>query len=142
MVRSYGADIKMGLWRDHTDFCDRLVLILRPPRHQLACDAWRVQYVRTGLGIAALCLTRLAAADFNLKLDHQNRTMSERLVELGYNLIIDTCPVLPKALSRANPAMMGASASKVKDFEEAAQFKLFGALQKYRNAVGTVRLRD
>ena len=68
--------------------------------------------------------------------------MSERLVELGYNLIIDTCPVLPKALSRANPAMMGASADKIKKFEQAAQYKLFGALQKYRNAVGTVRSHD
>merc|ERR1719379_1755462 len=64
--------------------------------------------------------------------------MSERLVELGYNLIIDTCPVLPKALLRVNPAMMGASADKIKKFEQVAQYKLFGALQKYRNAVGTL----
>jgi hypothetical protein len=77
-------------------------------------------------------------ADFNLKLDHQNRAMSERLVEIGYNLIVDTCPTLPKALSRANPAMMGMPSDDVKAFETAATNKLFGALQKYQNAVGTL----
>ena len=64
--------------------------------------------------------------------------MSERLVELGYNLIVDTCPTLPRALARANPALMGASAENTSAFEKAAAFKLFGAMQKYRNAVGTV----
>lgn len=64
--------------------------------------------------------------------------MSERLVELGYNLIVDTCPTLPRALARANPALMGASAGDTSAFEKAAAFKLFGAMQKYRNAVGTV----
>lgn len=77
-------------------------------------------------------------ADFNLKLDHQNRAMSERLVELGYNMIMDSCPTLPKALSRANPAMMGATRDVVDAFEMGSQNKLFGALQKYRNGVGTL----
>ena len=76
--------------------------------------------------------------DFNMKLDHQNRAMSERLVELGYNTIIEQCPTLPVALSRANPALMGAAANVVGAFEQGAQNKLFGAMQKYRNAVGTV----
>jgi len=76
--------------------------------------------------------------DFNMKLDHQNRAMSERLVELGYNTIMEQCPTLPVALSRANPALMGAAANVVGAFEQGAQNKLFGAMQKYRNAVGTV----
>lgn len=76
--------------------------------------------------------------DFNMKLDHQNRAMSERLVELGYNTIMEQCPTLPVALSRANPALMGADAGVVGAFEQGAQNRLFGAMQKYRNAVGTV----
>lgn len=76
--------------------------------------------------------------DFNLKLDHQNRAMSERLVELGYNTVMEQCPTLPVALARANPALHGANAAAVGAFEQGAQNKLFGAMQKYRNAVGTV----
>ena len=63
-----------------------------------------------------------SAADFNLKLDHQNRAMSERLVELGYNLIIDTCPA-PKGTFEANSAMMGASAAN-QEVRRGAQYKL------------------
>lgn len=64
--------------------------------------------------------------------------MSERLVQLGYDQIMTQCPTLPVALSRANPALMGAARDVVNNFERGAECRLFGAMQKYRNAVGTV----
>lgn len=76
--------------------------------------------------------------DFNLKLDHQNRAMSERLVELGYDMVMEQCPSLPAALARANPALMGADQNTIDTFQTSARCKLFGALQKYRSAVGTL----